>query len=174
MHAFVDESQRGPYLVVAAVLIPRDLVQVRGALRGMLLPGQRRLHFSSERPQRRRVLLGQMSDLPIQAWVYAAEGKERVARARALESLLADLGSAGARRLVIECREPSQDAADRRLIAQAIRAGIAPAGLSYDHLRAHEEPVLWVADAVAWAVGARGAWAQRTEAIVNLHRIIPL
>ena len=51
-HAFVDESKRRGLLVAAAVLHPRDLAPARTALRHLCLPGQSRLHFTKERPDR--------------------------------------------------------------------------------------------------------------------------
>jgi hypothetical protein len=53
-HVFVDESKRRGYLLVASVVVPGDLDSVRRVLRGLVLPGQRRLHMKDENDQRRR------------------------------------------------------------------------------------------------------------------------
>lgn len=170
LHAFVDESQRGRYLVCAALVAPRDLVGVRRDLRAMLLPGQRRLHFAHERPQRRRSLLAKMAKLPISTRMYTSIEKEPVARRRCLAMLLRELMILKGERIVIERREVSQDARERRQMALAIQSGDAPAGLHYHHMGGHEEPLLWVADAVAWAYGAGGEWRQRVSGLVELVR----
>ena len=167
VHVFVDESQRARYMICAAVVSPDDLQAARRGLRGLLLPRQRRLHFVNESPQRRRFLLDAMSDLPARARLYTSAEKEPVARQRAMEALLADLLALGGRRLVIERREASQDERERRLIAAAVRRRVAPPDLLYDHLRAQDEPLLWVSDAVAWAYGAGPPWRSRAEPLID-------
>jgi len=47
-HIFVDESKQRGYLLVASVVVPSDLDSVRRVLRGLVLPGQRRLHMKDE------------------------------------------------------------------------------------------------------------------------------
>lgn len=167
VHVFVDESQRVRYMICAAVVSPDDLRAVRRGLRGMLLPRQGRLHFVNESPQRRRVLLDAMRELPVRTRLYTSAEKEPIARQRAMEALLVDMRALGGQRLVIECRELSQDERERRLIATAVQRGAAPADLSYGHCRAREEPLLWVSDAVAWAYGAGPEWRPRAELLID-------
>lgn len=57
VHVFVDESDRGSYLVCAVVVMPAGLSAVRQVLRGFCLPEQRRLHFKSESNARRKQIL---------------------------------------------------------------------------------------------------------------------
>ena len=171
VHAFVDESQRGPhYLMAAALIDPGGLAAARAHLRAMLLPGQRRLHFAKERPPRRRSLLTAMSDLKVRVRLYESTEKEEAARQRVMAALLADLVAWRGRRMVIESRHYSQNDKERQAIAKAVRSGDAPEDLIYDHMRAHEEPLLWVADAVAWAYGARGEWRPRVAGLINQVR----
>lgn len=168
IQAFVDESQRGPrYLMGAALIDPRDLAAARARLRAMLLSGQRRLHFNQERPPRRRSLLSAMSNLDVRVMLYESTEKEEIARQLSMANLLADLVTMRGQRVVIESREASLDVRERRQIAMAVQAGDAPANLIYDHMRAHEEPLLWVADAVAWAYGARGEWRPRAAGLID-------
>ena len=168
LHAFVDESQRGSYLICAALVESRYLSGVRGDLRAMLLSGQRRLHFAQERPQRRRSLLAKMAGLPIRTRVYISTAREPIARQRCLAILLNELVALKGERIVIERREVSQDARERHQIAMAIQSGSAPSGLRYDHMSGSEEPLLWVADAVAWAYGAGGEWGKRVGGLIEL------
>ena len=133
----------------------------------MLLPRQRRLHFVNESPQRRRFLLDAICELPVRTRLYTSVQKEPVARHWAVEALLVDMCALGGQRLVIECREASQDERERRLIAAAVQRGAAPADLSYSHLRARDEPLLWVADAVGWAYGAGPVWRRRAEPLID-------
>ena len=170
VHAFVDESRRSRYMICAAIISPDDLRATRGDLREMLLRGQRRLHFANESPHRRRSLLVAMADLPVRALMYTSREREPTARQSAIAALLSDLVDLKGQRLIIEHREHSQNRRERAQIAAAIRNGIAPTGLDYQHLDAHEEPMLWVADAVAWAYGAGGEWRRRAQTLVNSVR----
>jgi hypothetical protein len=89
-HAFVDESKRGDYVVVAAVVVPAELVSIRRELRAMLLPGQSALHFKAEQDGRRRQLLAGISALPVEAYVYVSQSKNQVAgRKSCLQALVA-------------------------------------------------------------------------------------
>lgn len=53
-HVFVDETKRRGYLLVASVVVPGDLDPIRRTLRGLVLPGQRRLHMKDESESRKR------------------------------------------------------------------------------------------------------------------------
>jgi hypothetical protein len=61
-----------------------------------------------------------------------------------------------------------RDQSDRRIIHSALTvSGVELAAVSYEHFRSHEEPALWVADAVAWCWGAGGEWRHRISPIVE-------
>ncbi len=117
--------------------------------------------------QRRRFLLDAIQELPVRTRLYTSAKKQPIARQRAMDALLVDLLDLGGQRLVIECREASQDKRERRLIAAAVRRGAAPVDLAYGHLRARDEPLLWVSDAVAWAYGAGQQWRSRAELLID-------
>ena len=170
VHVFVDESRRVRYMICAAVISPGDLHPARRELRSMLLSRQGRLHFVNESQQRRRFLLDAMRELPVRTRLYTSAEKEPIARQRDMEALLVDLLDLGAQRLVIECREAGQDKRERHLIATAVRRGAAPADLAYVHLRARDEPLLWVSDAVAWAYDAGPRWRPRAELLIDFVR----
>lgn len=169
MHAFVDESIRRRYILCSVTVNPRDLAASRRELRAMLLSGQRRLHFVHEAPSRRKALLSQMSRMRVRATIYVCAGGDLVARRAGLRRLVADLVAVGGRRLVVESRE-GRDGQDRQTIRAALVDAGAIAQLDYEHMRPSEEPLLWVADAVAWAAGADRTWRRRTEGIVHATR----
>ena len=54
---FVDESLRRRYLLAAACVPVSELSDTRVVMRGLLLSGQRRLHFTEESKQRKKILL---------------------------------------------------------------------------------------------------------------------
>lgn len=132
----------------------------------MLLPGQRSLHFGNESSKRRRSLLASISELPVHVHMYVSAQKEQAARRLSIAVLLSDLIVLDARRLVIEHREPSQDRTETSQIAEAVQRGAAPESLEFEHLGRHQEPLLWVPDAVAWAYGAGGDWRRRVDGLV--------
>ena len=170
-HLFVDESRRRDYLLCVAVIAPAELGAARAALRRMLLGGQRRVHFVDESDARRRTILATITSLELRARVYQTRSTDDVAaRAITLSALVKDLAPA-AERLVIESRS-DRDRDDRQLLVQLRHSGAFGDGLRYEHLQAHEEPLLWVADALAWCVGAGSLWRPLVEPVLDDVRTI--
>jgi hypothetical protein len=66
-------------------------------------------------------------------------------------------------RLVIESRE-GRDHLDRQVLLGELRARAT--AFDYDHMPPSGDPLLWVADAIAWCSSAGGAWCQRIEPLV--------
>ncbi|MGW4109588.1 hypothetical protein ACWEFJ_01770 [Actinosynnema sp. NPDC004786] len=174
VHVFVDESRRNDtYLLAAATVTPSDLRRLRTLLRGLLLPGQRELHFKKETPQRRRSILARLTEAGARASVYrqhCANGAE-TARQDCLARLTADSVEATASRLVLDSRE-DRDILDLRTIRAALGKFPRASPLAYEHLDGATEPLVWIADAVAWSCGAGGDWARRADGIVE--RVVAL
>jgi hypothetical protein len=161
-HAFVDETERaGTYMLAAVRVAVSQLASARTALRGVLLPGQRRLHMSDEGDPRRRQLLELYSHQSFRVDYYRAEvlrtGQQDAVRARLMAALAVDLAKEDVRRLVIESRQ-GRDDQDRAAVRAAL--GV-ESGIDYEHMRPYEEPLLWLADGLAWARGKGGTWAAR-------------
>ncbi|GAA2666940.1 hypothetical protein GCM10010428_20090 [Actinosynnema pretiosum subsp. pretiosum] len=169
MHAFVDESRRrDTYLLAAALVEPEKLKKQRTALRGLLMPGQRELHFKKETPQRRRQLLSRLVECGARADVYLAtcdRGEER-ARRTCLTRLTDDLLDVGGTRLLLDSRQV-RDEHDLLTIRLALGKRARDTGLVYEHLDSTSDPLLWVADIVAWCHGAGGEWATRVRPIIG-------
>lgn len=164
MHVFVDESERRDYLLCAAV-VRGDVAALRTGVRALCRPGQRRVHFSKEGDPRRRAVLSALVDLGVQAWVYRCGSAPADGRERCLDALLADIVPAGATVLVIESRR-TMDNLDDEVIKAALRK-YGTGRLTYRHAGPYEEPLLWVPDAVAWAVGRGGDWRRRSESLLE-------
>lgn len=175
-HAFVDESKRGQtYLVAAAVVDPAHLVAVRRDLRGLLLPGQRELHFAKEKPRRRRALADSVARLPIAVRIYSAQicGNDERARACCMESLIRDLAREDGRRLVIDSRE-ERDKLDERVIRDALGKHPSETALVYEHAESGTECLLWIADIVGWCYGAGGEWRRRVAPVISAATTRPV
>jgi hypothetical protein len=67
---------------------------------------------------------------------------------------LADLEAAGVKRLVFESRQEARDTRDRQTIVTARKARLISRSLTHSFARPLEEPLLWIPDAIAGAVGA--------------------
>lgn len=157
-HAFIDESVRGSNYCLCATLVPvSGLAGARSHMRSLLISGQRRLHFASESPRRRKALLQNIAKIPCQSTVHVGVGGEQPdARATALKSLVTELVDRSVNRIILDSRR-GQDHRDRSVIAKALgRDG--EMHIQYQHLASVEEPLLWIPDAVAWAWGRGPAW----------------
>ena len=71
-HLFVDEAKSRGYLMIVVCVLPADLAYARGELRELLLPNQRKIHFTSERDSRRRFIITEMMKTGVTATIYAA------------------------------------------------------------------------------------------------------
>lgn len=166
-HAFVDETKEGGYLVVAAVIVARDLDSSRTQMRALCLPGQVRLHFTKESPPRRRKIAAAICRTSTQVHIYdgSAYANEREAREACLRQLVVDLAEIKVHRLVIE-RDDSLVHSDVRVVREAMGKAGAANILSYEHLPPRAEPLLWIADAAAWCWTHGPQWRERITPVV--------
>ncbi|RSD19259.1 hypothetical protein [Amycolatopsis eburnea] len=170
-HVFVDESKRGGYLVTAAAVLPGGLSLGRQVIRGLILPGQRRLHFTHESDNRRKQILDAIAELHPAVTIYDGSAHERRRQREAcLDGLIADLAATDARLLVIETDESVLEL-DRRILYRSTRLHGCEA-LEYRHHRAHEEPLLAIPDALAWCWQRGGFWKARAKEFVSDVRVV--
>lgn len=168
-HVFVDESKARHYLLAAAVVPADKLDQVRKLVGALRLPGQRRIHFTTEGDTRRKTILSVMASAAeacVTVYDASAISDVKQARDKAMAQLVDDAAKMGARRLVIE-RDTNVVESDKKIIRErAERAGCLDT-LIYEHRRAHEECLLSIPDAVAWAWAKRGPWRERAKPLVS-------
>lgn len=172
-HMYVDESAASDYLVIGALVASADVARARAAMKGLLLPGQRSLHMKNER-NRAGQILGVVIELQPRVLIYRVERgvPAMEARSRCVRALARDACELGVARVVFDAIESVVDR-DRSWVNSGSRsAGRRIPPFTYHHQRRHEEPLLWIADAVGWA-WARGAGHRRmVESIID--RIIDL
>lgn len=178
MWAFSDESERASVMLVAVVFVPPgDIDDARGSLRGLLLPGQRRVHTAKESPRRRRVVLDTVARIDgLAATVVRYRrpaGVNHVSgRRRLIEASTGLIVQEAVTAWTLDEMPPSQRARDRNTIGHVLaRSGVSH--VTFDHRRSSTEPLLWAADAVCWAVGAGGDWRRRVEAILTVVEVDP-
>lgn len=164
--AFVDESIRGQRYLMACVLVEaRHLAEVRRET-AELADSRTRLHFHEELNSKRRVALEAFATMPVSVHVVVCHRQHGVTEFRAREACLSAvvqlLQSQTVPRLTIESRQDDRD--DQRTIA---RSRLSAPPLVFDHRRSVREPLLWIADAIAWAYGAGGVWLPLVRPIIN-------
>lgn len=167
-HVFVDETKERGYVVAAAVIQSIDLASCRRAMRGLILPRQRRIHFTNESNPRRNKILDAILDLGVQVRIYDASRRAdpKHARDTCLVRLVGDLAEIRAQRLVLE-RDDAAYRTDQALLYKEFRAHGLAETVRYDHLRAHEDCLLAIPDAVAWCWARGGGWRARAEDLIS-------
>ena len=163
--AFVDESVRGRrYLMGCVLLEAKNLPSVRLDVDGLVLSGGR-VHFHNESFRRRREILAKFAGYPVSAFVVVCHRNHGITEFRARELCLTEiverLQAVAVPHLVLESR---QDDHEDHLTIRRVRQAEPP--LVWEHRRGGEEPLLWIADGITWAVGASASWRQLIEPIL--------
>lgn len=173
-YAYVDESEPDPradlgaYLLAAAVVPSEQVQPMRAAVSSLLLRGQHKLRWRNENAQRRKLLTAAVAELDALYVVVVRVGQGASSERRrrlCLRRLLWELDDAGVVQINVEAREAKQNQRDRHLL-DALRAErVLSATIKMDHPAGPREPLLWVPDLVAGAVGAarRGEPAYRDQ-----------
>lgn len=165
LHAWVDESihirgsalSEGIYLLAATVADPRVCDPAREALRS-LLPGRAsRLHWKDSDARSRRRIALVAAGLGVQHTVVIgapldARRQER-ARRLCMERLLHELGAVGVSCVWAESRTASLNRQDLRMIDALRSRHAVPPGLKLEFMLPSAEPMLWLPDIAAGAVG---------------------
>ncbi len=168
---FVDETKRRGF-AMAAVMVKSDHVgDYRRRIRRHLRKGQRRIHFTSESPQQRRLIMAEINSWTVRVDIFTHPEKDiRIARGHCLTAIASQAATGSASRLVIE-REQAHDEYDRRTLTQTMRTF--PRPVRWDLMTAASEPLLWAADAAAWCWShPLPAWSSLvTPLIKNVHEL---
>jgi hypothetical protein len=166
-HAFIDESFRKDYLVCAVIVEARHVVFARHEAVKLLRRGQSRVHMAKENAANRRAILRRVSEMSVIAnlvTVSVADRSQRVARDLCLRRLTLELLEAGVTRVIIESCD--QDRRDIQVIGDALASADQIGAFEIQHLRPHDEPMLWLPDVIAWAVGNTEVWRKLIASIV--------
>jgi len=173
-YVFVDETKRRDYLLVAGVVLPVDLDAVRKVMRGLVLPGQRRLHMKDENDSRKRSIATAIAVSCVHATIYDAGRRyrnERERRAACLRAVVQDAAARGDSMLVLE-QDDSMVGWDNQNLIEFTRASGCRDTLRYEHRRAASELALAIPDAVAWCWAKGGDWRRRVEPVVTGVRTV--
>jgi hypothetical protein len=171
--AFVDESLRpGRYLLGCVAVSAADAGALRRSVRSLLLAGERRLHLQRESKRRRRQILDALTELDLDAAVYVCrmqlERTAEEARSACLARIVDDLQSTDRTcELLIERREGADHRDRATILAQRRPMPV----LNFEHLEPHVDPLLWLPDCFARAVGAGGEWSDRVRGTVRSRNV---
>ncbi|NQX36462.1 hypothetical protein [Herbiconiux sp. VKM Ac-2851] len=158
---FVDESKNAGYILVAAVVHPSGAESLRKAMRALVLPGQRRLHFSRESDSRRRLILSKLLALEVRAHVIrSTASREADGREECLVGLVDCAEKHAHLKLVLE-RDESIERSDRRILFRELSARGLRDTVQYELRSPHSEPLLWIPDAIAWSYAKGSEWRRR-------------
>ena len=170
----VDETKRAGYVVAAVAVTNPEAA--RRMLRGLVLPGQRRIHMKQEHPRRRRAIVSAViCTAGLELTIYDAARRyptEREARAMCIASLVRDLAASNRLiELIIE-QDDSLLSFDNQRLIEAVRDADAQETVRYRHARAHTEPLLALPDVAAWCWARSGDWRRRIAPILASVRSV--
>ncbi len=164
--AYADESIRARRYVMACVLVEaQHLAMLRPAIEDLASGVAPRIHFNNDTAQQKRRVLAAIADMPVQVFATVCtkshSTNEFQARAACVEEIVGQVQRRGIAKLVFESRQDDRD--DVRVITRT-RDRQPP--LVFEHRMARYERMLWIADAVAWAVGSGPQWSDRLGSVL--------
>lgn len=163
---FVDESKTKGYTMVAALVVPGDVARLRRDVRSLVLPGQRRIHFTKEQPERRRLILSRLTSFGAKAQVFhCATKNQALGRNTCIAGIVAHAAQHSHTKIVIE-RDESIEKTDHQTLFREVRRHGLKDTLSYSLEAPYQEPLLWVADAIAWSYTKGNEWKQRVDPLI--------
>ncbi|WP_293768004.1 hypothetical protein [uncultured Corynebacterium sp.] len=158
--AYVDESSvrvddaRQEYVMCAVVVDESAVESMENSLERLKLPGQHKLHWSSESTARRRKIVEHMTPLNAEIFVvsHRSEPNRKTERFRrkCLEQLYYELYVRGVRKIFLESRHKEQNRRDvEHLVALQGQGQLR--GVRISHLQGSESAMVWIPDVVLGA-----------------------
>lgn len=180
LSAWGDESMRfaasPKAYVLAAALIEGQLTDdVREVVRPLRVAGTK-LHWRDLDRRQRDKVVDVVAGLEALHLVVIATPldprRQERARAKCIQRMLSHLGGLGVHQMVLEQRTESLNRLDQKLITKLRGTRAFPAFLTVDFRQPSKEPLLWLPDVVAGAVGEELAdttspWARRLEPCIE-------
>lgn len=163
---YIDECKSKNYLLVGFVVAEKDALRLRMLLRKLLLPGQRSIHFHQEGPRRRKQILNILLAQEMRCVVFTVKGRTgKTSRISSIKAMANHRVSRGFTRLVFELDESSLYS-DNRILNDFTYSKKLRGHLTWSHIIRHQEPLLWVADAVAWCLNRGGDWERMVRPMI--------
>jgi hypothetical protein len=168
IQTFVDECKAGGFSLAAASIPCRDVPRLRSVVNSLRMPMQPRLHFVDESTQKRKNVITTLTDAGgIKTVVYDARGFDDPKEGHdvAVTRMAADQAAIPASRIVVEA-DDSVVIAEQLIIREQLGLAGVEAIVGVDHMRAREEPLLAIPDAVVWCYTHGGEWMKLAESLI--------
>src|SRR5262249_44862768 len=121
-----------------------------------------------ESPQRRKLIISTFASIgDVSSIIYDASSYSdgKVGRDAAITEMAARAARIPARRIVLE-RDDSAVEQDMRIIKTQLAVADVGDVVGVDHLRAREEPLLGIPDAIAWCWAKGGEWRKLADPLI--------
>ena len=167
MHVFVDESKSKAYILAAVIVAPGNTAALRKSISKLLMPGQGYIHFVNESFPRRKAILSALEKLQLRVRIYVCHGSSQVtAREICFEALLNDFEELGVTSLIIE-RDDALLKSDELVVREGLyKRGLKPK-VEFRHVGKSDEPIVWIADAMAWSFARGDDFRRRVLKIID-------
>jgi hypothetical protein len=159
----VDETMRKGY-TMAAVYVPfGKQAELRKFLRALPRGGARTVHFAEDNDQVKYGVIRALRDFQLRATiVQAPRGRTREPPRDICLRGVARAALARRARSITFDRDDSREQQDNRVLYQEL----SKSDVTYQHRKSYEEPLLWLADAIAWAWHRDSMWRGRVREFV--------
>lgn len=163
---FIDESKSKNYLLVCFAAEDKNVIALRKSIKVLLLPGQRSIHFQKESDRVRKRIISTLLGLNVKCLVFRVAGRIALeARRISIQKMVTFGSQSGYGRFVFELDETSLHE-DVKVLNELTYSKQLIGEVSWDHIERHHEPLLWVADAVAWCINRGGDWARMVRPMI--------
>ena len=155
---FIDESKSKSYVLCAVFVAVDDVPKIRKGLNKLRLKGQSRIHFVSESDQRRRLILSNFRNLPIEVQFFEVKGlSEAESRKWCLGELVRNLPDDGFFQIWIET-DTNHLLLDKSILSETLLAEGKGSTVMFTHSDSRSQILLWLPDALAWIRNRGGNW----------------
>ena len=154
---YVDECKESAFLLVGVCVEDLDKLPLKG---------QRSIHFKHESSRRKRIYVTEFLRLGFTAAVFRVKGVRGIqARGLSLKKLVAFARGNRINQIVLELDESAREH-DERLLSNSVKLIQGKREMQWEHRQRHQEPLLWVADAVAWCLNRGGEWERMVRPMI--------
>lgn len=170
---FVDESFSRRYIMVAARVSSTNKPAIRKTLSALRLPSQSRIHFVDERDARRRQILTTLIALETRVSIFESHSQHnKTAREECLRAVMQHASGTGISRITFE-RDDSSFVFDERILYREKMKQPVNRRVAFEHATSRSEPLLWIADAIAWSYTKGGDWRRRISPLIHNVMVAP-
>jgi len=164
-HWFIDETKAHGLTFVIVEVESDKVGRVRAQMAKLRRKGQRAVHFNAESKTSKTQILAEIRSLPLTATVIRIKAVHDYPNARAAGiTAVAKLALADHPSRIVFERDATQERNDRRTLSSFLRT---TPTIEYQHVDRASDPILWVADALAWALQRGGAWQQAITPLIT-------